>query len=82
MDPPQSWTTNANQAVSLVFHDAGKMGRGTDRVHPEFTYPIFGEEERIQGYDNPRVTVRTEERKGEEGAREPTNEVVGSGERE
>ncbi|KAI9226603.1 MAG: histone acetyltransferase type B catalytic subunit [Piptocephalis tieghemiana] len=58
MDPPQSWTTNANQAVSLVFHDAGKMGRGTDRVHPEFTYPIFGEEERIQGYDNPRVTVK------------------------
>ncbi|KAF7504750.1 hypothetical protein GJ744_001751 [Endocarpon pusillum] len=53
------WSSDANEAVSieLVEADANAL-RTLHRFHPKFTYPIFGEEERIFGYKALDITFR------------------------
>lgn len=51
------WTTDSNQALHLQFVRAVEdvtpdEGHLTDEFHPKFTYPIFGEEEKIYGYED------------------------------
>ncbi|KAK5127845.1 hypothetical protein LTR85_004962 [Meristemomyces frigidus] len=45
------WSTNSTEcfAISLLRSDGSEIA---DRFHPEFTYPIFGEEEAIFGYQD------------------------------
>ena len=52
-------SSNANEAVSVELVEAGDNDlRKIHRFHPKFTYPIFGEEERIFGYQSLDITFR------------------------
>lgn len=52
-------STNANEALEISFVQAAP---GSPRIlssfHPQFTYPIFGDEERIFGYQNLKLNLR------------------------
>ncbi|OIW33504.1 histone acetyl transferase HAT1-like protein [Coniochaeta ligniaria NRRL 30616] len=54
-----TWSSNANEAltVSLVTPVAGQL-KTVSSFHPKFTYPIFGEEEQIFGYQNLKINLR------------------------
>ncbi|KAL9003811.1 MAG: hypothetical protein Q9188_003331 [Gyalolechia gomerana] len=53
------WSTNANEAVNISFIQAGQTSPVTlSTFHPRFTYPIFGEEECIFGYQGLKVNIR------------------------
>ncbi|ESZ94902.1 hypothetical protein SBOR_4694 [Sclerotinia borealis F-4128] len=59
MDNNADWSTDSNDAIyiSLVTPSAG----GTTSLHtfnPKFTYPIFGEEESIFGYQGLRINLK------------------------
>lgn len=52
-------STNANEAVNISFIQAGQTSPVTlSTFHPRFTYPIFGEEECIFGYQGLKVNIR------------------------
>ena len=52
-------SSDANEAVSLELVEADSNAlRTISRFHPKFTYPIFGEEERIFGYKGLDITFR------------------------
>ena len=52
-------STNANKAVNISFLRAGENSPVTlASFHPKFTYPIFGEEERIFGYQGLKINIR------------------------
>lgn len=52
-------STNANEALDISFVQAGSNAPKTlSTFHPQFTYPIFGEEERIFGYQGLRISLR------------------------
>ncbi|KAF9505816.1 hypothetical protein BS47DRAFT_1322163 [Hydnum rufescens UP504] len=48
------WTSNANEVLALRLAHADEDTSDTDRTarpfYPKFTYPIFGDEEKIYGY--------------------------------
>ena len=48
----EDWSSNANEAVTVKIVEAGPDATtdGAPSFHPQFTYPIFGEEESIFGY--------------------------------
>ena len=52
-------STNANEALKISFVQAAP---GAPKIlssfHPQFTYPIFGDEERIFGYQNLKLNLR------------------------
>ena len=52
-------STNANEALKISFVQAAP---GSPKVlssfHPQFTYPIFGDEERIFGYQGLKLNLR------------------------
>ena len=52
-------SSNANEAlvVSLVTPVDGKL-KTLSSFHPKFTYPIFGDEEQIFGYQNLKISLR------------------------
>ncbi|KAF8590494.1 histone acetyltransferase type B catalytic subunit [Ramaria rubella] len=59
------WTTNSNDALHLSLvrarGDKDVLSEEEDSFqdfHPTFTYPIFGEEEKIYGYQNLRVDLK------------------------
>ncbi|KAF8520175.1 histone acetyltransferase type B catalytic subunit [Hysterangium stoloniferum] len=58
------WTANSNDALYLSMvrakEDQALLGEDEDYedFHPTFTYPIFGEEEKIYGYQNLRVDLK------------------------
>lgn len=57
IDPTGS--SDANEAVSIELVEADNNAlRTVHRFHPKFTYPIFGEEERIFGYKGLDITFR------------------------
>lgn len=52
-------STNANEALNLSFVQAGQSSPVTlSTFHPRFTYPIFGEEECIFGYQGLKIDIR------------------------
>ena len=52
-------STNANEALEISFvHAAPGSPRILSSFHPQFTYPIFGDEERIFGYQNLKLNLR------------------------
>ncbi|KAI1203762.1 histone acetyltransferase type B catalytic subunit [Nemania serpens] len=57
------WTANANEAltISLVRPSASKIEKLTS-FNPKFTYPIFGEDERIFGYKGLRINLQYDAR--------------------
>ena len=56
---PHRGSTNANEALQISLVQPGKDALNTlSTFHPQFTYPIFGEEERIFGYQGLRVNLR------------------------
>lgn len=53
------WSSDANDAVQISIVKPGPQGLQTvHEFHPTFTYPIFGEEERIFGYKGLHIDVR------------------------
>ena len=52
-------STNANEALEISFVQAAPGSpRTLSSCHPQFTYPIFGDEERIFGYRNLKLNLR------------------------
>lgn len=52
-------STNANEAVSISFVQPGNTSPvALSTFHPRFTYPIFGEEECIFGYQGLDINLR------------------------
>ncbi|MCJ1464726.1 histone acetyltransferase 1 [Pseudocyphellaria aurata] len=59
MTDQEDWLSDSSQAVEISIVQAGQASPNTlSTFHPKFTYPIFGEEERIFGYKNLRVHFR------------------------
>ncbi|KAK0511466.1 hypothetical protein JMJ35_006039 [Cladonia borealis] len=59
MADQEDWSTDANEALEISIVQAGSGSPKTlSTFHPQFTYPIFGEEERIFGYQGLRVNLR------------------------
>ena len=55
----EQWSSDANEAVQISIVKPGSQGLQTvHEFHPTFTYPIFGEEERIFGYKGLNIDVR------------------------
>ena len=55
----EQWSSDANEAVQISIVKPGPQGLQTaHEFHPTFTYPIFGEEERIFGYKGLNIDVR------------------------
>ncbi|KAL8762664.1 MAG: hypothetical protein Q9184_001371 [Pyrenodesmia sp. 2 TL-2023] len=53
------WSTNANEALNISLVQAGQSSPVTlSTFHPRFTYPIFGEEECIFGYQGLKINIR------------------------
>ncbi|KDQ33945.1 hypothetical protein PLEOSDRAFT_1033752 [Pleurotus ostreatus PC15] len=59
-----AWTTSSNEAltISLVRPTEDKASLGEEEsyenFHPTFTYPIYGEEEKIYGYEGLTIDLR------------------------
>lgn len=52
-------STNANDALKISFVQAAPGSpRTLSSFHPQFTYPIFGDEESIFGYQNLKLNLR------------------------
>ncbi|KFY87767.1 hypothetical protein V500_06785 [Pseudogymnoascus sp. VKM F-4518 (FW-2643)] len=56
---PDDWSTQSNDAlhISLVRPENG-VSKTISTFHPKFTYPIFGEEESIFGYQGLKIHLR------------------------
>ncbi|KAF5324722.1 hypothetical protein D9611_004325 [Ephemerocybe angulata] len=58
------WTTDSNEALNLSLirakEDTESLGEedSYEGFHPGFTYPIFGEDEKIYGYKDLRIDLR------------------------
>ncbi|EFX02827.1 histone acetyltransferase type b catalytic [Grosmannia clavigera kw1407] len=53
------WVSNANEALELSLVRAAPTGLQTVATfNPQFTYPIFGNEETIFGYQNLKILIR------------------------
>lgn len=54
-----SWSADANEAIQISIIQPGADNLTTlHEFHPRYTYPIFGEEERIFGYKGLEIDVR------------------------
>ena len=52
-------SSDANDALDISFVQAGETSPKTlSTFHPQFTYPIFGEEERIFGYQGLHINIK------------------------
>lgn len=54
-------TVNSNEAVTVSLVAPAKTSQGfmtLSEFHPQFTYPIFGTEESIFGYENLKINLR------------------------
>ena len=52
-------STKSNDALHISLVTAGEHSPDTlSTFHPQFTYPIFGEEERIFGYQNLHIDLK------------------------
>ncbi|KAK3176990.1 hypothetical protein OEA41_008316 [Lepraria neglecta] len=59
MADQEEWSTHANEALEISFVQAGAGSPKTlSTFHPLFTYPIFGDEEQIFGYQGLRINLR------------------------
>ncbi|KAL8998651.1 MAG: hypothetical protein Q9169_002311 [Polycauliona sp. 2 TL-2023] len=59
MAEQDEWSSNANEALNISFIQAGQQSPvKLSSFHPKFTYPIFGEEECIFGYQGLSITIR------------------------
>ncbi|KAI4111113.1 MAG: hypothetical protein LQ339_000841 [Xanthoria mediterranea] len=59
MADQEEWSSNANEALNISFVQAGQQSPvKLSTFHPKFTYPIFGEEECIFGYQGLNITIR------------------------
>ncbi|KAI9815499.1 MAG: histone acetyltransferase 1 [Pycnora praestabilis] len=59
MAEPDEWSTDANEAIQVLLVRPGKNEVKTvQSFHPRFTYPIFGEEERVFGYQGLKINLR------------------------
>ncbi|KAI9890131.1 MAG: histone acetyltransferase 1 [Vezdaea aestivalis] len=55
----QDWSSNANEAVKLTLVRPGSSDlTGDHSFNPKFTYPIFGDEEAIFGYQGLTIEIR------------------------
>lgn len=59
MAEPELWSADANSVLELSLVEPTEDGLTTvTRFHPSFTYPLFGEEERIFGYQDLKISLR------------------------
>ncbi|KAK4639627.1 histone acetyltransferase 1 [Podospora bellae-mahoneyi] len=56
-DDDGAWTASANEAFVISLVAPGSNGKES-KFHPRFTYPIFGEEEEIFGYQDLQINLR------------------------
>ncbi|MCJ1344250.1 histone acetyltransferase 1 [Peltigera leucophlebia] len=55
----EEWSSDSNQAVEISIVQAGQESPKTlSTFHPKFTYPIFGDQESIFGYQGLRIVIR------------------------
>ncbi|KAK2592484.1 histone acetyltransferase 1 [Conoideocrella luteorostrata] len=53
------WLVDSNDALSVSLVSPSKSGlQLVDTFHPKFTYPIFGDDERIFGYKDLKISLR------------------------
>ncbi|KAG5922813.1 histone acetyltransferase 1 [Claviceps africana] len=53
------WLADSNDALSISLVSPSKSGlRLVDTFHPKFTYPIFGDDEKIFGYKDLKISLR------------------------
>ncbi|KAK0669676.1 putative histone acetyltransferase type B catalytic subunit [Cercophora samala] len=57
MADDDAWTASANEAFVISLVAPGPNGKES-KFHPRFTYPIFGEEEEIFGYQDLQINLR------------------------
>ncbi|KAJ9134478.1 Histone acetyltransferase type B catalytic subunit [Pleurostoma richardsiae] len=58
-DTDDAWSSNSNEAVVLSLVTPATAGLNTiTSFNPQFTYSIFGEDERIFGYKNLKISLR------------------------
>ncbi|KAL8400299.1 hypothetical protein RB594_000613 [Gaeumannomyces avenae] len=54
-----NWSADANESLELSLVESSADGLNTvARFNPSFTYPIFGDDERIFGYQDLRISLR------------------------
>ncbi|KAL4777492.1 histone acetyltransferase type B catalytic subunit [Aspergillus nidulans var. acristatus] len=59
MSAEGEWSCDANDAVQItIVHPDQQKPKTLSSFHPQFTYPIFGEEERIFGYKGLIIRLR------------------------
>ncbi|KAI1100391.1 acyl-CoA N-acyltransferase [Jackrogersella minutella] len=57
------WTVDANEAITVsLVHPAPPGTEAVERFKPKFTYPIYGENERIFGYKGLKINLRFDAR--------------------
>ncbi|MCJ1436369.1 histone acetyltransferase 1 [Xylographa pallens] len=55
----EEWSSNANEAIQISFVQPGADSpKALSTFHPQFTYSIFGDEERIFGYQGLNIKLR------------------------
>ncbi|KAF4121234.1 histone acetyltransferase 1 [Geosmithia morbida] len=55
----EEWFTHSNDALNISLVAPSKSGlQSVAAFHPNFTYPIFGDEERIFGYQGLKINLR------------------------
>ncbi|KAK7753433.1 histone acetyltransferase 1 [Diatrype stigma] len=55
------WTIDANEALTISLVEPSPEGNGLNKIasfHPKFTYPLFGEEERIFGHKDLKIKLQ------------------------
>ncbi|KAH6671554.1 histone acetyltransferase type B catalytic subunit [Plectosphaerella plurivora] len=58
MADQEEWSENATEATTISLVRPGDGGKTIASFNPKFTYPIFGEEERIFGYKGLKINLR------------------------
>ncbi|MCJ1473179.1 histone acetyltransferase 1 [Lambiella insularis] len=55
----EDWSSDANEAVQIfIIQPGSEFPTTVSTFHPQFTYPVFGDEERIFGYRGLKITLQ------------------------
>jgi histone acetyltransferase 1 len=55
MAEPEEWAIDSNEALELAL--LGPLGSNPLVFHPDYTYPIFGDQETIYGYKGLAINI-------------------------
>ncbi|MCJ1289819.1 histone acetyltransferase 1 [Xylographa carneopallida] len=58
-DQDEEWSSNANEAIQIsIVQPGAESPKAISTFHPQFTYSVFGDEERIFGYQGLAIKLR------------------------